>query len=106
MVLGIGVDLSALPYLLCLLLRPTPSRRPGRSFPVGLDLVGQEREASKGPAYPRSEEQGWSRTAVPPRPGLPVGAPTWSPGRTCRSGTESWSRPVIVYLVKGPYWFW
>ena len=63
-VLGIAVDLSALPYLLRLLPGPTPSRCPGRSFPVGPDHVGREREASKGPAYPRSEERGWSQTVV------------------------------------------
>ena len=57
MVLGIVVDLSALPYLLHLLPGPTSSRHPGRSFPVGPDCVGREREATKGPAYPRSEEQ-------------------------------------------------
>ena len=72
-VLGITVDLSALPYLLRLLPGPTPSRRPGRSFPVGPDRVGREREASKDPTYPRSKERGRSRTVVPPRPGLPVG---------------------------------
>ena len=98
MVLGIAVDLSALPYLLQLLPGPTPSRCPGRSFPVGPDRVGREREARKGPAYPWSEERGRSRIAVPPWLGLLVGAPTRSPGRRCRSGTGSWSRPVIVYL--------
>ena len=97
-VLGIAVDLSALPYLLRLLPGPTPSRRPGRSFPVGPDCVDQEREASKGPAYPRSEERGRSRTVVPSQPGLRVGAPTRSPGRRCQSGTGSWSRAAIVYL--------
>ena len=97
-VLVIVVDLNALPYLLRLLPGPTLSRRPGQSFLVGLDRVGQEREASKGPAYPRSEEQGQSRTVVPPRPGLSVEAPTRSPSQRCRSGTGSWSRPVIVYL--------
>ena len=56
-VIGIAVDLSALPYLFRLLLGPTPSRRPGRLFPVGPDRVTQESEASKGPAYPRSEER-------------------------------------------------
>ena len=65
-VLGIAVDLSALPYLLRLLPGPTPSRRPGRSFLVGPDCVDQEGEASKGPTYPRSEERGCSRTVVPP----------------------------------------
>jgi len=100
MVLGIAVDLRALPYLLRLLPGPTPSRRPGRSFPVGPDCVSREREASKGPAYPRSEERGRSRSriAVPPRPGLLVGASTKSLGQRCRSGTGSWSWHVIVYL--------
>ena len=98
MVLGITVDLSVLPYLLRLLPGPTPSRRPSWSFPVGPDRVGRKREASKGPAHPRSEERGRSRTAVPPRPGLLIGASTRSPGRRCRSGIGSWSRPVIVYL--------
>ena len=79
-VLGIAVDLSALPYLLCLLPEPTPSRRPGWSFLVGPGRVGQEREASKGPAYPQSEERGQSRTTVPPWLGLSVRAPTRSPG--------------------------
>ena len=44
------------------------------------------------------EGTGRSQTVVPPRPGLPVGALTRSPGQRCRSGTGSWSRPVIVYL--------
>ena len=74
-VFSIAVNLSALPYLLRMLPGPTPSRRPDQSFPVGPDRVGREREASKGLAYPRSEEQGRSQTAVPPQPGLPVGAP-------------------------------
>ena len=56
MVLGIAIDLSALPYLLRLLPGPTPSRRPSRLFPVGPDRVGRERETSKGPTYPWSEE--------------------------------------------------
>ena len=73
MVLGIVVDLSDLPYLLCLLPGPTPSRHSGRLFTVGPDRVGREREGSKGPTYPRSEERGRSWTVVPPRPGLPVG---------------------------------
>jgi len=97
-VLGITVDLSALPYLLRLLLGPTPSRRPGRLFPVSPDCVGREREASKGPAYPRSEERGQSRTTISSWLGLSVGVATRSPGRRRRLGTESWSRPIIMYL--------
>ena len=97
-VLGITVDLSTLPYLLRLLPGPTSSRHPGRSFLVGPNHVGRERETSKGPIYPRSEERGRSWIMVPPQPGLLVRAPTRSPSRRCRSRTGSWSRPVIVYL--------
>ena len=58
MVLGIAVDLSALPYLFRLLPGPTPSRRPGQSFPVGPDRVGQERAASRGPGVFSVGERG------------------------------------------------
>ena len=98
LVLGIVVDMSTLPYLLCLLPRPTLSKCPGRSFLVGPDRVDREREASKGPAYPRSEERGQSRTTISSWLGLSVGVATRSPGRRRRLGTESWSRPIIMYL--------
>ena len=53
MVLHIAVDLSALPYLLRLLL-PGPHRAgvPGQPFPVGPDRIGRERATSRGLAYP------------------------------------------------------
>ena len=97
-VFSIAVDLSVLSYLLRLHPGPTPSRRPDRSFSVGPDRVGREREASKGLAYPRSKERGRSRTTVSPRLGLLVGASTRSPSRRSQSVTGSWSWPVIAYL--------
>ena len=81
-VLGITVDLSALPYLLCLLPGPTPSGRPQS---VGPDRIGRNRAMSKGPVYPRSEK------------GVRVGLRSHL-GQAFRSGTGSLSRPVIMYL--------
>ena len=72
-VLGIAVDLSALPYLLRLLPGPTPSGRPrsvvpSRSRPYRSGKSNEQRSdvSSVG-------EGGRSRTTVPPWPGLPVG---------------------------------
>ena len=54
-VLGIAVDLSALPYLL----RPFPGPHragvPGRLVPVGSDCASQRRAVSRGSVYPRSK---------------------------------------------------
>ena len=71
MVLGIAVDLSALPYLL----HPFPSPHrvgvPGRLVPVGSDCASRRRAISRGSAHPRSETRVGVESGV--RPGLPVG---------------------------------
>ena len=54
-VLGITVDLSALPYLLRLFPSPHRAGVPGWLVPVDSDCAGQRRAISRGSVHPRSE---------------------------------------------------
>ena len=85
-ILGITVDLSALPYLLLLIPGPSPSGRPRLVVPSWARLcVGRGRIMSRSPAYPRSKKE------------VGVGlCPHF--GQAFRSGTGSMPWPVIMYL--------
>ena len=54
-VVGIAVDLSALPYFLCLFPGPYRAGIPGRLVPVDSDCASQRRAVSRGSVYPWSE---------------------------------------------------
>ena len=54
-VLGITVDLSALPYFLRLFPGPHRAGVPGRLVPVGSDCASRRRAVSRGWAHPLSE---------------------------------------------------
>ena len=71
MVLGIAVDLSALPYLLSPFPGPHRAGAPGRLVLVGSDYASRRRAVSSGSAHPRLE----TRVEVGSNvwPGLPVG---------------------------------
>ena len=71
MVLGITVDLSALPYSLCLFPGPRRAGVPGRLVPVGSDCASRRRVVSRGSVHPRSETQVGVRGGV--WPSLSVG---------------------------------
>ena len=62
MVLGIAVDLSALPYLLRLFPGPHRAGVPGRLIPVGSDCASWRRAVSRGSVHPRSET--WVRVGA------------------------------------------
>ena len=71
MVLGIAVDLSALPYLLHPFPGPHRAGVPGRLVPVGSDCASRRRAVSRGSAHPQSETQVGVESGV--WPGLSVG---------------------------------
>ena len=70
-VLGITIDLSALPYFLRLFLGPYRAGIPGRSVLVGFECANWRRAVSKGLVHPQSETRVRVRSGV--WPGLPVG---------------------------------
>ena len=92
-VLGIAVDLSALPYFLRLFPSPYRAGIPGRLVLVGSDRVGRKRAVSRGLAHPQSETRVGVKSGV--RPGLLVGEVVWRRARVpseCsgrRGGPES-----------------
>ena len=55
-VLGIVVDLSALPYFLCLFLCPYRAGVPGRLVPVSFDCASRRGAVGRGLGYSRSEK--------------------------------------------------
>ena len=56
-VLGIAIDLSALPYFLHLFLGPYQAGVPGQSVPVGSDCASRRGAVSRGSAHSRSEKR-------------------------------------------------
>ena len=70
MVLGLAVDLSALPYLLCMFPGPHRAGVPGRLVPVGSDCANWRRAVSRGSVHPRLETR--VRVGSGIWPGLPV----------------------------------
>ena len=87
MVLGIAVDLSALPYFLRSFTSPHRAGVPSRLFPVGSDCASRRRAVSRGSAHPRSETRVGVGSGV--WPGLPVGEAVleagWRPKRALQS---------------------
>ena len=71
MVLGITVDLSALPYFLRPFPGPYRAGVPDRLVPVGSYCTSQRRAVSRGSVHPRSETRVGVGSGV--WPGLPVG---------------------------------
>ena len=80
-VLGIAVDLSALPYFLRPFSGPYRAGVPGRLVPVGSDCASWRRAVTRGLAHP------WSKTRVGVRCGVWPGHPEagWRPKRALRS---------------------
>ena len=70
-VLGIAVDLSALPYFLCPFPGPYRAGVPDRLVPIGSDCASRRRAVSRGLPYPWSETRVGVGSDV--RPGPPVG---------------------------------
>ena len=68
MVLGIAVDLSALPYFLHPFSGPYRAGVPGRLVPVGSDCASRRGVVSRGSAHPRSEKRVGVRSDVLARP--------------------------------------
>jgi len=68
MVLGIEVDLSALPYFLHLFPGPYRAGIPGRLVPVSSDRASRRRAVSRGLTHPRSETQVGVRRSALARP--------------------------------------
>ena len=69
-VLGITVDLSALPYFLRLFPGPHRASVPGRLVPVGSDCTSRRGVVSRGSAHPWSETRVGVGSGV--WPGLPI----------------------------------
>ena len=70
-VLGIAIDMSALPYLLCLFPGPHRAGVPERLVPVGSDCSSRRRAVSRGSVHPWSET--WVEVGGGVWLGLPVG---------------------------------
>ena len=69
-VLGIAVDLSALPYFLRPFPGPYRAGVSGQLVPVGSDCASRRGVVSRGSAHPRSEK--WVGVGSGVWPGLPV----------------------------------
>ena len=67
-VLGIAVDLSAMPYFLRPFPGPYRAGVPGRLVPVGSDCASWRRAVSRGSAHPRSEKRVGVGSGVLTRP--------------------------------------
>ena len=72
-VLGIAVDLSALPYLLCLIPGTSPSGRPRSVVPSWSRPCRSRKNHEQRSGVSLIEKGGRSWTVSPPWPGLPVG---------------------------------
>ena len=85
-VLGIMVDLGALPYFLRMFPGPYRAGVPGRLVPVGSDCASRGRVVSRGLVHPRSEMRAKVRSSV--WLGLPVGEAIrrWARDQSERSG--------------------
>ena len=91
-VLGITVDLSALPYLLRPFLGPHRAGIPDRLVLVGSDYASQRRAVSRGSVHPRSEGgPELEASTVPFWPGLLVR--DWIALLACRLGI--WAGPGV-----------
>ena len=86
MVLGIAVDLSALPYFLHLFPSPHRAGVPGRLVPVGSDCASWREVVSRSSAHSRSEKRARVESGV--WPGLPIreAVRRWAGDQSERSG--------------------
>ena len=101
MALGIVVDLSALPYFLCLFPGPYRAGVPDRLVLVGSDRASWRRVVSRGLAHPRSEAWVGVESSALARPSDRRGHPEagWRPKRALQS--EKWVevRKQVPFLL-------
>ena len=95
-VLSIAIDLSALPYLLRLLPRPTPSEHPRSVVPSRPRPCRSGKSSEQRSGVSSVGERGRSRTAVPPWPCLLV----WD--RIVVSACHYVSGPAQARVVAAP----